>query len=94
MIEGVKMTREQADAEMELFRKIFEEVRLLSKEEIGSEGAGRTEEEMLSTICQCKSCAGHVHNEAECIAAKVLKEKTQKTKLEYINSNLYEIVAR
>ena len=94
MIAGIKMTREQAETEMELFRKIFEEVRLLSEEEIGREGAIATEEEILTTICQCKSCTEHVHNEAECIAAKVLKEKTQKTKLEYINSNLYEIVAR
>ena len=94
MISGVKMTREQADSEMELFRKIFEEVRLLSAEEIGNAGAVESEEEILTSICQCRSCAEQERNESECIAVKVLKEKNQKTKLEYLNGKLYEIVAR
>ena len=94
MISGVKMTREQADSEMELFRKIFEEVRLLSAEEIGNAGAVESEEEILTSICQCRSCTERERNESECIAVKVLKEKNQKTKLEYLNGKLYEIVAR
>ena len=94
MISGVKMTREQADSEMELFRKIFEEVRLLSAEEIGNAGAVESGEEILTSICQCRSCTERERNESECIAVKVLKEKNQKTKLEYLNGKLYEIVAR
>ena len=94
MISGVKMTREQADSEMELFRKIFEEVRLLSAEEIGNAGAVESEEDILTTICQCRSCTERERIESECIAVKVLKEKNQKTKLEYLNGKLYEIVAR
>ena len=35
MIKGMSMTWEQAQAEIDLFRKIFEEVRLLSAEEVG-----------------------------------------------------------
>lgn len=79
---------------MELFQKIFEEVRLLSAEEIGNAGAVESGEEILTSICQCRSCAEQERNESECIAVKVLKEKNQKTKLEYLNGKLYEIVAR
>ena len=88
------MTWEQAQAEIDLFRKIFEEVRLLSAEEVGSNEAIESEEEKLTQMCQCKSCSEQARSEHGCIAAKVLAGKTQKTKLEYIGSDLYEIVAR
>lgn len=45
MIKGMSMTWEQAQAEIDLFRKIFEEVRLLSAEEVGSNEAIESEEE-------------------------------------------------
>ena len=94
MIKGMSMTWEQAQAEIDLFRKIFEEVRLLSAEEVGSNEAIESEEEKLTQMCQCKSCSEQARSEHGCIAAKVLVEKNQKTKLEYIGSDLYEIVAR
>ena len=94
MIKGMSMTWEQAQAEIDLFRKIFEEVRLLSAEEVGSNEAIESEEEKLTQMCQCKSCSEQARSEHGCIAAKVLAGKTQKTKLEYIGSDLYEIVAR
>ena len=94
MIRDIKMTWEQAKAEIDLFRKIFEEVRLLSAEKVGSNKAIESAEEKLTRMCQCKSCSEQARSEHDCIVAKVLREKTQKTKLEYIGSNLYEHVAR
>jgi len=94
MIRDIKMTWEQAKAEIDLFRKIFEEVRLLSAEKVGSNKAIESAEEKLTRMCQCKSCSEQAQSEHDCIVAKVLREKNQKTKLEYIGSNLYEHVAR
>ena len=57
MIRDIKMTWEQAKAEIDLFRKIFEEVRLLSAEKVGSDQAIEAAEEKLSRTSQCKSCS-------------------------------------
>lgn len=57
MIRDIKMTWEQAKAEIDLFRKIFEEVRLLSAEKVGSNKAIESAEEKLTRMCQCKSCS-------------------------------------
>ena len=48
MIRDIKMTWEQAKAEIDLFRKIFEEVRLLSAEKVGSNKAIESAEEKLT----------------------------------------------
>ena len=63
MIKGMSMTWEQAQAEIDLFRKIFEEVRLLSAEEVGSNDAIESEEEKLTQMCQCKSCSEQARSE-------------------------------
>ena len=66
---NVSLTREQAEMELGLLRKMFREVRLIDVSSIGE------------------------LDEAS-IAAQVLREKHQKTRLEYVDSVLYETVAR
>jgi len=88
----IKMTMEQAQQEMELFRRLFSEVRLLDAEELGLKP--ETDGWNGFKSCICKSCLGQDSCEEECIARKVLQEKKQKTKFEYIDENLHEIIAK
>ena len=90
----IKLTMEQVQQEMEALRRLFDEVRLLSAAETGLESADVQTEQAAENPCQCKSCLGQGGSETECVARTVLKEKGQKTKFEYIDSELYEIVVK
>lgn len=90
----IKMTMEQARKQMEIFRQLFHEVRLLNASDLGVEAGDSGEPNIWKTSCECRSCLGQKSFEEACIARKVLKEKGQKTKYENAGTELKEIVAK
>ena len=87
MIKGMSMTWEQAQAEIDLFRKIFEEVRLLSAEEVGSNEAIESEEEKLTQMCQCKSCS-----EQRAVNTDVSQQRCLWKRIRKPNWNISEVI--
>ena len=90
----IKMTMEQARKQMEIFRQLFHEVRLLNASDLGVEAGDSGEPNIWKTSCECRSCLGQKSFEEACIARKVLKEKGQKTKYENAGTELKEIIAK
>ena len=83
----IKMTMEQARKQMEIFRQLFHEVRLLNASDLGVEAGDSGEPNIWKTSCECRSCLGQKSFEEACIARKVLKEKGPKTKYENAGQN-------
>lgn len=90
----IKMTMEQARKQMEIFRQLFHEVRLLNASDLGVEAGDSGEPNIWKTSCECRSCLGQKSFEEACIARKVLKEKGQKTKYENAGTELKKIIAK
>lgn len=90
---NISMTMEEAQREMELFRNVFRKVRLLSAEDLGIEEASLQNADSADAGGG-KDCFGKGHCGRECVAARVLREKQQKTKLEQAGTELHEIFAR
>lgn len=90
----IKMTMEQARKQMETFRQLFHEVRLLNASDLGVETGDSGEPNIWKTSCECRSCLGQKSFEEACIARKVLKEKGQKTKYENTGTELNEIIVK
>ena len=86
----VQMTQEQAAHLVEHLKNIFKNVRILRPEEIGdfitNEENGR--------LCQCYAIWNKSMPCLNCISEKALREKTQKTKLECVESEVYHVIAR
>ena len=88
-----KLTMEQAQQEMEIYKKVFTVVRLLTPDFLK-----QTEELNLEKLPDgCKPCYHFWNREKpceECVSAKAFTWKTQKTKVEHIGSNIYQVTAR
>ncbi len=90
---------QQAEEEIKLFGKIFPVVRLL--EEDGKGGmrqlcCGKDGKSAVSEkeICECYKFWEKNKPCENCISLKAVREKTQKTKLEFIGSDIYHVFAR
>ena len=80
------MTREQVEKEMAQYRTIFTDVRLLEAAQVGSD-------KTLSDYCKCYDF-WHKHTQCQnCISAQVLRDHTQRTKLEYMGSQVFQVTA-
>ena len=76
------MTRQEAEKEMEYYRKIFSVVRLLGEEDMKALEKGR----LTGTVSDCCQCYKFWKKDIpceNCISLKVWKEKTERTKLEF-----------
>ena len=51
----IKMTMEQARKQMEIFRQLFHEVRLLNASDLGVESGDSGEPNIWKTSCECRS---------------------------------------
>ena len=81
-----KLTQQQAEHEMELYRKVFTAVRILDAKQV--EG-GR-----LEGKCPCFEFWGKQHPCDNCVSRRVLNDKGCKAKMEYTAENLFEVTAR
>ena len=87
------VTREQAEQEMEYYRKIFDVVRLLGADNFAK--LKRQEEgDNPEGICQCYDFWKRGRICDNCISRVVFTEKIQKSKLELIDEEVYQVIAR
>ena len=87
------LTMEQAKQEMDHYRKIFDVVRLLDAENF-EKLRKEAEGENLEEPCQCYSFWKKGHICDNCISQKAFQEKIQKTKLEVLNDEIYQVISR
>lgn len=87
----IRLTKEQAEEQLEIFSRIYSKVRLLSAEELKEENttqAGKGENYWK------ESCLGAGKYCDDCVCVVALKEKARKTQLKYIGTELYEVTAQ
>ena len=80
------MTREQVETEMAQYRTIFTVVRLLDTAQVGGE-------ESINSFCSCYSYWGKNTPCRNCISRQVLEDHRQRTKLEYMGSQVFQVTA-
>ena len=80
------MTREQVETEMAQYRTIFTVVRLLDAAQVGGE-------ESINSFCSCYSYWGKNTPCRNCISRQVLEDHRQRTKLEYMGSEVFQVTA-
>ena len=93
MKEDYQMTRQEAEKEMEYYRKIFSVVRLLGEEDMKALEKGRLTG-TVSDRCQCYKFWKKDILCENCISLKVWKEKTERTKLEFQEDDIYQVISR
>lgn len=86
------MTMQQAQMEMELYKKVFTVVRLLDKREFRLEENDNPGGDM--ELCHCYDFWKKEKPCENCIAARAFEEKSVRTKLEYLDSDIYQVTAR
>ena len=86
------MTMQQAQTEMELYKKVFTVVRLLDKREFRLEESDNLGGDM--ELCHCYDFWKKEKPCTNCIAARAFEEKSVRTKLEYLDSDIYQVTAR
>ena len=89
----VSVTMEQAQQEMEYFKRVYKVVRLLEKNEIGQIREGLLDPERCPG-CPCYKFWNKDHPCENCISAAALEEKTKKYKLEFQGTDIYQVTAR
>ena len=86
------MTMQQAQMERELYKKVFTVVRLLDKREFRLEENDNPGGDM--ELCHCYDFWKKEKPCTNCIAARAFEEKSVRTKLEYLDSDIYQMTAR
>lgn len=92
-----KLTRQQVEAQMELYRKVFTDVRLLNAADLRlAEKKNRRENQTNAELknCHCYDYWKKSQPCENCISRNVYLDKIQRTKLEYKETELYEVTAR
>lgn len=87
------MTMEQAEQKMECLREVFSVVRLVDGEMLRKrEEQGQAADTM--DMCQCYSFWNKMKPCENCISLKSLKEKKQASKLEFLDSDMFQVFSR
>ena len=81
------MTMQEVQEMKQQLEQVFSIVRLLDGETLET-GEG------IEPPCQCYSIWGKDERCTNCISRKALKEKRQKTKIEIVDSKVYQVIAR
>ncbi len=92
-----KLTRQQAEEQMNLYRKVFTVVRLLDAVDLrltgDNEDKRKSRWERLNH-CHCYDYWEKSQPCENCISRQVYQDRIQRTKLEYKGDELYEVTAR
>ena len=93
MIEWKQMTMQEAENKMEVLREIFDVVRLLKGSDLQTD---RMESKLAGRInlCQCYAFWNKDKRCENCISIKALNEKKQTSKIEFLDSDMYQVFAR
>ena len=85
-----QLTSEQVKEEMHSFQKVFTVVRLLKGDTLDYTSANRHEVQ----FCQCYDFWENGRPCENCISAQTLKDKQQHTKLEFLETDIYQVFSR
>ena len=90
-----KMTGQQAEERMQLYREIFTVVRLLDAGDLRLSGSNEDKEYQTGKMEHCSCYEYWEKNEPceNCISRKVYQDRKQRTKLEYKGNELFEVTA-
>lgn len=89
------MTKQEVEKKIEVYKELFSVVRLLKGEEIEKTQGLKTDGIAgVDAPCQCYSFWKKQHPCDNCISVKALREKTQKTKLEFMDNEVFEVIAK
>lgn len=87
------MTKQETEEMMKQLEKVFSIVRILDVE--GFETANSFNKgKMPDHPCQCYSFWNRDTRCENCISARVLADKKQRTKIEFIDSDMYQVISR
>lgn len=87
------MTKQETEEMMKQLEKVFSIVRILDVE--GLETANSlNKSKMPDHPCQCYSFWNRDTRCENCISARVLADKKQRTKIEFIDSDMYQVISR
>lgn len=87
------MTKQETEEMMKQLEKVFSIVRILDVE--GLETANSLNKgKMPDHPCQCYSFWNRDTRCANCISDRVLADKKQRTKIEFIDSDMYQVISR
>lgn len=92
MIEWKQMTMQEAENKMEVLREIFDVVRLLKGSDLKT--AGMENKLEGKHLCQCYAFWNKDKRCENCISIKALNEKKQTSKIEFLDSDMYQVFAR
>ena len=92
MIEWKQMTMQEAENKMEVLREIFDVVRLLKGSDLQT--AGMENKLEGKHLCQCYAFWNKDKRCENCISIKALNEKKQASKIEFLDSDMYQVFAR
>ena len=89
------MTKQEVEKKIEVYKELFSVVRLLKGEEIEKTQGLKTDGIAgVDAPCQCYSFWKKQHPCDNCISVKALREKTKKTKLEFMDNEVFEVIAK
>ncbi len=89
------MTMQQAQEKMKVYEEVFDIVRLLDENSIGKIKKQDVNDNDISMLpCECYSFWNKTHPCDNCISLKAFNEKSQRTKLEFLNSDIYEVISK
>ncbi len=83
------MTKEQVEKQVVELRKIFDVVRFLDADNLQL-----LDDDGQEAVCQCYEFWNKDYRCDNCISKKVAVQKKEKTKLEYVDSELYQVISR
>ena len=87
------MTMEQAEQKMECLREVFSIVRLVDGEMLEKRAEHSADADVME-MCQCYSFWNKAKPCENCISMKSLREKKQAAKLEFLDSDIFQVFSR
>lgn len=89
MVSDYVMTTEQLGEQVRTLRKVFDVVRFLDANNLRLVSGNGHE-----VMCECFEFWGKDHRCDNCISREVAESKQERTKLEYVDSQLYQVISR
>lgn len=87
------MTMEQAEQKMECLREVFSIVRLVDSEMLEKRAEHSADADAME-LCQCYSFWNKAKPCENCISMESLREKKQAAKLEFLDSDIFQVFSR
>lgn len=93
MDSNIKLTTKQAEEKMKIYREVFDVVRIIKSTDIRRMQCGQ-EPELDENMRRCYDFWNKDKQCENCVSEKALTKKKQYTKLECLENNIYQIIAK